>query len=190
MFLPSPRSGFTTGTAIKMDGGFSNMMGDLTAKPGGRRAYADNYLKSRNSPSGPTRRASTSPRTSSGRMLIPPSEHLMPLRCGEHTLRRDARNGMNPVRGQLFPQRRPSGNLTTHAICAQKYLCKNISHEHLTSAILRLCPQPDCSGPTYLSSFSQHAWRCSRVVLEQSHPHTISPRRSTLTLPHEQQRTW
>ena len=29
------------------DGGFSNMMGDLTAKPGGRRAYADNYLKNK-----------------------------------------------------------------------------------------------------------------------------------------------
>ena len=32
---------------IKVDGGFSNMMGDLTAKPGGRRAYADNYLKNK-----------------------------------------------------------------------------------------------------------------------------------------------
>ena len=50
MFLSSPHSGFTTGTTIKVDGGFSNMMGDLTAKPGGRRAYADNYLKSRNEP--------------------------------------------------------------------------------------------------------------------------------------------
>ena len=32
---------------IKVDGGFSNMMGDLTAKPGGRRAFADNYLKNK-----------------------------------------------------------------------------------------------------------------------------------------------
>lgn len=47
MFLASPRSDFTTGAEIKVDGGFSNMMGDLTAKPGGRRAYAENYLKSR-----------------------------------------------------------------------------------------------------------------------------------------------
>lgn len=47
MFLASPRSDFTTGTAIKVDGGFSNMMGDLTPKPGGRRAYAENALKSR-----------------------------------------------------------------------------------------------------------------------------------------------
>ena len=30
-----------------VDGGFSNMMGDLTAKPGGRRAYAENYLKNK-----------------------------------------------------------------------------------------------------------------------------------------------
>ena len=45
MFLASKRSDFTTGDAIKVDGGFSNMMGDLTAKPGGRRAFADNYLK-------------------------------------------------------------------------------------------------------------------------------------------------
>ena len=43
----STRSAFTTGDAIKVDGGFSNMMGDLTAKPGGRRAYADNYLKNK-----------------------------------------------------------------------------------------------------------------------------------------------
>ena len=42
MFLSSTRSDFTTGDAIKVDGGFSNMMGDLTAKPGGRRAYAEN----------------------------------------------------------------------------------------------------------------------------------------------------
>lgn len=47
MFLASKRSDFTTGTAIKVDGGFSNMMGDLTPKPGGRRAYAENYLKGR-----------------------------------------------------------------------------------------------------------------------------------------------
>ncbi len=47
MFLASVRSDFTTGTAIKVDGGFSNMMGDLTPKPGGRRAYAENSLKSR-----------------------------------------------------------------------------------------------------------------------------------------------
>ena len=47
MFLSSTRSDFTTGDAIKVDGGFSNMMGDLTAKPGGRRAYAENYLKNR-----------------------------------------------------------------------------------------------------------------------------------------------
>ena len=47
MFLASTRSDFTTGDAIKVDGGFSNMMGDLTAKPGGRRAYADNYLKNK-----------------------------------------------------------------------------------------------------------------------------------------------
>ena len=47
MFLASKRSDFTTGDAIKVDGGFSNMMGDLTAKPGGRRAYADNYLKNK-----------------------------------------------------------------------------------------------------------------------------------------------
>ena len=47
MFLASKRSDFTTGNAIKVDGGFSNMMGDLTAKPGGRRAYADNYLKNK-----------------------------------------------------------------------------------------------------------------------------------------------
>ncbi len=47
MFLASRRSDFTTGTAIKVDGGFSNMMGDLTPKPGGRRAYAENYLKGR-----------------------------------------------------------------------------------------------------------------------------------------------
>lgn len=39
--------GLHTGDAIKVDGGFSNMMGDLTAKPGGRRAYADNYLKNK-----------------------------------------------------------------------------------------------------------------------------------------------
>lgn len=45
MFLASTRSDFTTGDAIKVDGGFSNMMGDLTAKPGGRRAFAENYLK-------------------------------------------------------------------------------------------------------------------------------------------------
>ena len=47
MFLASTRSDFTTGDAIKVDGGFSNMMGDLTAKPGGRRAFAENYLKGR-----------------------------------------------------------------------------------------------------------------------------------------------
>ena len=47
MFLASTRSDFTTGDAIKVDGGFSNMMGDLTAKPGGRRAFADNYLKNK-----------------------------------------------------------------------------------------------------------------------------------------------
>lgn len=47
MFLASTRSDFTTGAEIKVDGGFSNMMGDLTAKPGGRRAYAENYLKGR-----------------------------------------------------------------------------------------------------------------------------------------------
>ncbi|MBD9244505.1 MAG: SDR family oxidoreductase, partial [Coriobacteriaceae bacterium] len=47
MFLSSTRSDFTTGDAIKVDGGFSNMMGDLTAKPGGRRAYAENYLKNK-----------------------------------------------------------------------------------------------------------------------------------------------
>ena len=47
MFLASKRSDFTTGDAIKVDGGFSNMMGDLTAKPGGRRAFADNYLKNK-----------------------------------------------------------------------------------------------------------------------------------------------
>lgn len=46
MFLASKRSDFTTGTAIKVDGGFSNMMGDLTPKPGGRRAYAEKYLES------------------------------------------------------------------------------------------------------------------------------------------------
>ena len=45
MFLSSTRSDFTTGAEIMVDGGFSNMMGDLTAKPGGRRAYAENYLK-------------------------------------------------------------------------------------------------------------------------------------------------
>lgn len=45
MFLASTRSDFTTGAEIKVDGGFSNMMGDLTAKPGGRRAYAESYLK-------------------------------------------------------------------------------------------------------------------------------------------------
>lgn len=45
MFLASPRSDFTTGAEIKVDGGFSTMMGDLTPKPGGRRAYAENYLK-------------------------------------------------------------------------------------------------------------------------------------------------
>lgn len=47
MFLASTRSDFTTGDAIKVDGGFSNMMGDLTAKPGGRRAFAENYLKNK-----------------------------------------------------------------------------------------------------------------------------------------------
>lgn len=47
MFLASKRSDFTTADAIKVDGGFSNMMGDLTAKPGGRRAFADNYLKNK-----------------------------------------------------------------------------------------------------------------------------------------------
>lgn len=47
LFLASPRSDFTTGDAIKVDGGFSNMMGDLTAKPGGRRAFAENYLKNK-----------------------------------------------------------------------------------------------------------------------------------------------
>lgn len=47
MFLASPRSDFTTGAEIKVDGGFSNMMGDLTPKPGGRRAYAENYLDGR-----------------------------------------------------------------------------------------------------------------------------------------------
>lgn len=47
MFLSSTRSDFTTGAEIMVDGGFSNMMGDLTAKPGGRRAYAENYLKNR-----------------------------------------------------------------------------------------------------------------------------------------------
>lgn len=47
MFLASKRSDFTTGDAIKVDGGFSNMMVDLTAKPGGRRAFADNYLKNK-----------------------------------------------------------------------------------------------------------------------------------------------
>ena len=47
MFLASTRSDFTTGAEIMVDGGFSNMMGDLTAKPGGRRAYADNYLKNK-----------------------------------------------------------------------------------------------------------------------------------------------
>lgn len=45
LFLASKRSDFTTGDAIRVDGGFSNMMGDLTAKPGGRRAFAENYLK-------------------------------------------------------------------------------------------------------------------------------------------------
>lgn len=47
MFLASPRSDFTTGAEIKVDGGFSNMMGDLTAKPGGRRAYAERFLRGR-----------------------------------------------------------------------------------------------------------------------------------------------
>lgn len=47
MFLESARSGFTTGAEIKVDGGFSNMMGDLTAKPGSRRAFAENHLKGR-----------------------------------------------------------------------------------------------------------------------------------------------
>ena len=47
MFLASTRSDFTTGAEIMVDGGFSNMMGDLTAKPGGRRAYAENYLKNK-----------------------------------------------------------------------------------------------------------------------------------------------
>ena len=47
MFLASTRSDFTTGAEIMVDGGFSNMMGDLTAKPGGRRAFAENYLKNK-----------------------------------------------------------------------------------------------------------------------------------------------
>ena len=50
MFLSSPRSDFITGTEIAVDGGFSNMMGDLTPKPGGRRDYAENYLRSRGFP--------------------------------------------------------------------------------------------------------------------------------------------
>ena len=47
MFLASTRSDFTTGAEIMVDGGFSNMMGEMTAKPGGRRAFAENYLKGR-----------------------------------------------------------------------------------------------------------------------------------------------
>ncbi|MDU4970642.1 MAG: SDR family oxidoreductase, partial [Atopobium minutum] len=45
MYLASTRSNFTTGAEIMVDGGFSNMMGEMTAKPGGRRAFAENYLK-------------------------------------------------------------------------------------------------------------------------------------------------
>ena len=47
MFLASTRSDFTTAAEIMVDGGFSNMMGEMTAKPGGRRAFAENYLKGR-----------------------------------------------------------------------------------------------------------------------------------------------
>ncbi len=47
MFLASTRSDFTTGAEIKVDGGFSNMMGNLTGKPGSRRAFAENHLKGR-----------------------------------------------------------------------------------------------------------------------------------------------
>ena len=47
MFLASTRSDFTTGAEIMVDGGFSNMMGEMTAKPGGRRAFAENYLKNK-----------------------------------------------------------------------------------------------------------------------------------------------
>ena len=47
MFLASTRSDFTTGAEIKVDGGFSNMMGNLTGKPGSRRAFAEKHLKGR-----------------------------------------------------------------------------------------------------------------------------------------------
>ena len=47
MFLASTRSDFTTGAGIKVDGGFSNMMGNLTGKPGSRRAFAEKHLKGR-----------------------------------------------------------------------------------------------------------------------------------------------
>jgi len=46
-FLASPRSDFTNGSELNVDGGFSIMMGELTPKPGGRRGYAENWLKER-----------------------------------------------------------------------------------------------------------------------------------------------
>lgn len=46
-FLASPRSDFINGSELNVDGGFSIMMGDLTPKPGGRRGYAEKWLKER-----------------------------------------------------------------------------------------------------------------------------------------------
>lgn len=51
LFLASPRSGDTTGTEIKVDGGFSKMMGDLTPKQGGRRGYALEWMREQGIPS-------------------------------------------------------------------------------------------------------------------------------------------
>lgn len=46
-FLASPRSDFVNGDEINVDGGFHLMMGDLTPKPGGRRQFAVESLRSR-----------------------------------------------------------------------------------------------------------------------------------------------
>lgn len=52
LYLASDRSNMTTGFELAIDGGYSIMMGEMTPRPGGRRAYAkkqhDAYLARKN----------------------------------------------------------------------------------------------------------------------------------------------
>lgn len=47
LYLSSDRSNYTNGSELRVEGGFGIMMGDMTPKPGGRRGYAEEYLKNR-----------------------------------------------------------------------------------------------------------------------------------------------